>query len=109
MNTDFYATTLYPFQDSVLARIAAVDTGFYLTGGTAASWGFCCRLGLSLPEAITNAAGKAAGIFPVDLARVLISATPEDHAMVRWIDPPPPADYLRDLRELGERLALGEG
>lgn len=33
----FYLTRLYPMQDRVLARLASVETGFYLTGGTAAS------------------------------------------------------------------------
>src|SRR5262245_10480781 len=37
---DFYVTRLYPLQDRILARIASVDTGFYLTGGTAASRGY---------------------------------------------------------------------
>ena len=38
-------------------------------------WGFCCRKGLALNEAITGAQGKAAGIFPADLARLLCTAT----------------------------------
>jgi len=33
----FYLTRLYPRQNGVLARLASVETGFYLTGGTAAS------------------------------------------------------------------------
>jgi len=37
---DFYRTRLYPLQDRILARVAAIDTGFYLTGGTAASRGY---------------------------------------------------------------------
>jgi len=32
---------LYPFQDAVLREMAALDTGFYLTDGTAASRGGC--------------------------------------------------------------------
>lgn len=39
-NADFYEQELYPFQDRVLKVIASVDTGFYLTGGTAASRGY---------------------------------------------------------------------
>ena len=39
-NPDFYLHTLYPFQDQVLKSINQVDTGFYLTGGTAASRGY---------------------------------------------------------------------
>lgn len=40
INPDFYFQTLYPFQDRVLQVINEVDTGFYLTGGTAASRGY---------------------------------------------------------------------
>jgi hypothetical protein len=39
-NPDFYFKTLYPFQDQALQVIRQVDTGFYLTGGTAASRGY---------------------------------------------------------------------
>lgn len=35
-----YAELLYPLQDRVLHLLAAEDTGFYLTGGTAASRGY---------------------------------------------------------------------
>ena len=34
---DFYLGRLYPMQDRILARLASIETGFYLTGGTAAS------------------------------------------------------------------------
>ena len=34
---DYYFDTLYPLQDEVLAVLAGLETGFYLTGGTAAS------------------------------------------------------------------------
>jgi len=37
---DFYTTVLYPIQDKVLAGIALAETGFYLSGGTAASRGY---------------------------------------------------------------------
>ncbi len=37
---DFYFKQLYPLQDQVLSLIRQVDTGFYLTGGTAASRGY---------------------------------------------------------------------
>jgi hypothetical protein len=39
-NPAFYFEVLYPFQDQVIAAINQVDTGFYLTGGTAASRGY---------------------------------------------------------------------
>ena len=67
-------------------------------------WGFCCKLGLSLPAALGGAQGKAAGVFAPDLARVLCSATQADWEQVRWITPPPAAQYLADLRRLGEGL-----
>jgi hypothetical protein len=37
---DFYLSRLYPLQDRIIARLASIDTGFYLTGGTAASRGY---------------------------------------------------------------------
>jgi len=36
----YYFDTLYPFQDRVIRVINQADTGFYLTGGTAASRGY---------------------------------------------------------------------
>src|SRR4051794_12221622 len=40
MDKAFYFEKLYPLQDQVLAFLTGVDTGFYLTGGTAASRGY---------------------------------------------------------------------
>ncbi len=37
MDKDYYFTKLYPLQDKVLKIINALETGFYLTGGTASS------------------------------------------------------------------------
>lgn len=217
-NSSFYLDVFYPFQDRVLKEINGVETGFYLTGGTAASrgylhhrfsddldffvnddnrfglwaeriiqalsqssgwtckvsmkeerfvrlnlmagevslkmefvndvparvgevqnhpilgrldtaenilankvtsvidrdapkdladiWGFCTRMGLSLHEAISGAHGKAIGIFPADLARVLCSVTRSDWELVRWIEAPNPEEYVKQLNELGEGLAL---
>lgn len=67
-------------------------------------WGFCSQMGLSLTEAIENAHSKAAGIFPADLARVLISTTNTDWALVRWISAPLPEEFMADLQVLGEKL-----
>ena len=36
----FYFDTLYPLQDRVLNIVKKLDTGFYLTGGTASSRGY---------------------------------------------------------------------
>jgi hypothetical protein len=69
-------------------------------------WGFCCRKELSLTAAITNADSKAAGIFPVEVARVLYSASSDDWAAVKWIDAPAPARFVRDLQALAETLIL---
>jgi hypothetical protein len=69
-------------------------------------WGFCCKMGLSLPDAITNAQSKAAGVFPADLARVLCSAKPDDWEAIRWISAPPTDVFISQLIELGEKLLL---
>jgi len=37
MNNSFYFDVLYPFQDDVLHIVNSLETGFYLTGGTATS------------------------------------------------------------------------
>ena len=71
-------------------------------------WGFCVRMGLSLGEALEGAHGKAAGLFPVDLARPLLSATDSDWELVRWIEAPPAEQFLEDLHRLGEELLLIE-
>ncbi|MBF8285733.1 MAG: hypothetical protein HW378_4648 [Anaerolineales bacterium] len=39
-NSTFYFNVLYPFQDLVIKVFQPVETGFYLTGGTAASRGY---------------------------------------------------------------------
>jgi hypothetical protein len=69
-------------------------------------WGFCCHKGLSLTDAIAGAQGKAAGIFPADLARLLCTATSADWEVIRWIEAPPVEQFLADLRRLGESLIL---
>lgn len=40
MDPAFYFQTLYPFQDRVLRTLDKLDTGLYLSGGTAASRGY---------------------------------------------------------------------
>lgn len=215
MDRAYYFDFLYPFQDEVLKRVSQLDTGFYLTGGTAASrgylrhrfsddldffandtpdfalwtarfieglsgpgwelavllreerfarlmlgrgsgkmkieivndvpahvgeielhptlgrldsaenilankltalrdreepkdmadvWGFCCRMGLSIEKALQDAHSKAAGLFPADLARILLAATENDWRTIRWIEPPDPERFLSELRTLGEKL-----
>lgn len=40
MDKEYYYTRLYPLQDSVIRIVTALETGFYLTGGTASSRGY---------------------------------------------------------------------
>lgn len=67
-------------------------------------WGLCCKKKYSILEAISGAQGKAAGVFPVDLARVLCSVNRSDWELVRWIEAPDPEQYLQQLNELGKSL-----
>jgi hypothetical protein len=69
-------------------------------------WGFCTRRRLSITHALEGAQGKAAGFFPVDLARLLLGATRADWELVRWVEAPQPEGFLADLRSLGEELLL---
>ena len=69
-------------------------------------WGFCCRMGLSIQDAITHAGSKAAGIFPVDLARLLCSVTKEDWKAIRWITSPSVELFITQLNDIGERLLI---
>jgi hypothetical protein len=69
-------------------------------------WGFCCRLGLPLRAALEGASSKAAGIFPVDVARRLCTVTRADWSLVLWIERPDPEQFVRELTELGETLLL---
>jgi hypothetical protein len=69
-------------------------------------WGFCYRIGLSITDAIQGAQSKAAGVFPVDLARVLCSVNRADWDLVRWIEAPGVEEFIADLQELGEKLIL---
>jgi len=69
-------------------------------------WGFCYQMNLSLEAAISGATGKAAGIFPADLSRVLLSASPSDYDLIQWITQPNVDDFIRDLHHLGEKLII---
>jgi hypothetical protein len=71
-------------------------------------WGLCCKKDYSLHNAISGAQGKAAGIFPVDLARILCSVDRSDWELVRWIEAPDPEQYVWQLNELGKKLILME-
>ena len=69
-------------------------------------WGFCCLMDLSLSDALTGVQGKAAGIFPLDLARILLSVTGADWEQIRWVDAPPADRFVAALHALGESLML---
>ena len=71
-------------------------------------WGFAAILKLPVAEALRGAQGKAAGLFPADLARLLLSGTAADWELVRWIEAPPVDSFLADLRSVGESLILVE-
>jgi hypothetical protein len=90
MDHNFFFHRLYPIQDAVLARMASLETDFYLTEGTAAS----------------RAQSKAAGLFPADVARALLTVTAKDWNLVRWIEAPDAGRFIADLSEVGERLLL---
>ena len=58
-------------------------------------WGFCSRLGLSCEAALENAQSKAAGLFPADVARALLTVTEADWRLVRWSEAPDPGPVHR--------------
>lgn len=69
-------------------------------------WALCTVLGLDLSAAIEDATGKAAGVFPADLARLLCDISEADYAVIRWRDPPGYERFAKDLRALAEKLLL---
>jgi hypothetical protein len=71
-------------------------------------WGFCFQKNLSLRNAITGAQGKAAGVFPADLARVLCSVQKGDWESIRWITKPPLETFITQLTQLGDDLLLSK-
>ena len=69
-------------------------------------WGICTRIELPLEQAITDAKSKASGIFPADLARVLLSTSQSDWEVINWIEPPTAESFVNDLHRLGKDLLL---
>ncbi len=69
-------------------------------------WGFSALMKLPIQDAIQGAHGKAAGIFPADLARILCSVTSDDWSLIRWHHSPTFEDYRSTLAALGEALLL---
>lgn len=71
-------------------------------------WALTQQHNVSITTAITDAQSKAAGIFPVALARVLLSTTAADWEAIRWQNAPTAASYLDYLHALGESLILDD-
>ena len=69
-------------------------------------WGFCCWMNLSCEAALESAQSKAAGLFPADVARALLTVTNDDWQLVRWSDAPARDRFIADLNAIGERLLL---
>jgi hypothetical protein len=69
-------------------------------------WGLCFKRGLSLNQALSDANSKAAGVFPADLARVLMSASQSDWEVIKWIEPPEVEVFIAALHGLGEELVI---
>lgn len=92
--------------ENILANKVTAALGREEPKDLADIWGFCTQMGLSIHEAITGAQGKAAGIFPPDFARILLSATESDWELIRWLNPPNPAQFVSDLHQIGEKIIL---
>lgn len=71
-------------------------------------WALTRQYDVSITTAITDAQSKAAGIFPVALAHVLLSTTAADWEAIRWQNAPTADSYLDYLHALGESLILGD-
>ena len=69
-------------------------------------WGLCTQMELPIHDAIVGARGKVSGIFSVDFARVLLSASEADWELIRWISPPKSAQFVHDLHAIGEKIIL---
>jgi len=94
--------------DNILANKVTALLGREEPKDLADVWGFCYQKKLSLNDAITGAQGKAVGIFPADLARVLCSVRKEDWESIRWIKPPPLETFISELTQLGDNLLLSK-
>ncbi len=92
--------------ENILANKVTAILGREEAKDMADLWGFCCQKGLSLPAALDNAQSKAAGIFAPDLARALNQVTVADWQLIRWIVPPPAAQFVDDVQRLAESLII---
>jgi hypothetical protein len=69
-------------------------------------WGFCAKMHLSPADAIQNASGKAAGLFPPEIARILASVTENDWKVIRWLHPPAFGEFAEGLRTIADSLVI---
>ncbi|MBL7086019.1 MAG: nucleotidyl transferase AbiEii/AbiGii toxin family protein [Candidatus Cloacimonetes bacterium] len=67
-------------------------------------WGFCTKMGLSLSEALKNADSKAAGIFPLDVARILYFAERQNFSIIKWIEKPDFNILIKDIKKMADKL-----
>ena len=64
----------------------------------------CVRDGLEIMQAIEDATGKAAGIFPPLVARAIEQTMPRAWESVAWVTPPDRDDFQNGLLELARRI-----
>ena len=67
-------------------------------------WGFCTKMGLSLSKAIKNAGSKAAGIFPLEVARILYIAEKQNFSIIKWIEMPNFNTLIQDIKKIADKL-----
>lgn len=67
-------------------------------------WAFCTKMGLSLSKAIKNAGSKAAGIFPLDVARILYLAERQNFSIIKWIEKPDFNILIKDIKKMADKL-----
>ena len=67
-------------------------------------WAFCTKMGLSLSKAIRNADSKAAGIFPLDVARILYLAEKHDFSIIKWIEKPDFNIIIKDIKKIADKF-----
>lgn len=110
MDKEYYFRVLYPLQDRVIGILSGLETGFYLTGGTAASRGYLNhRFSDDLDFFVNDDARFVlwAERLIQSLSRALCSATTSDWELIRWIEAPDVERFKADLDRLGESLILG--
>lgn len=95
--------------ENILADVITALTDRVEPEELADLWGFCCARRLPMARVLEATRAKSAGIFPVDLARIVSGATRADWALVRWTKGPPADVFVEDLRRLAEELLLIKG